>query len=284
MSDPSPNYASDHLRTHDFTWYVALQFAPAGKRRHLMALFAYLAEMARVRSLVTDPMPGEMRLQWWRDALQGTAHGSVEANPLAAELFAAIEALSLPSQPLLAVLDGRTADLYDDPMPDETTFEGYAGEIWSGPMAMAVAALSGEPAARFADVAGHGGVALTVARALASFPTWAARGQCLVPATQLAAAGLKPEDLRQTGQSAGLAGALRAFATYGLEHLGKAQAVASTLPQASHSLLLPLALARGNLQRAQGAWSDAPTARPLEPARWQIMWQIWRASRRMPNV
>jgi phytoene synthase len=142
-------FATDHLRSHDFDWYAALQFAPADKRARLLALFAYLAEIARVRSLVSDPMPGEIRLQWWRDALSGTAHGAVEANPLAAALLGAIETHKIPRAPLLAVLDARTFDLYDDAMPTTTDFEGYAGEVWSGPMALSASLLSGQSAPPF---------------------------------------------------------------------------------------------------------------------------------------
>lgn len=78
MTTETIAYATDHLRTHDFEWYAALQFAPADKRPALVAVFAYLAEIARVRSLVSEPMPGEIRLQWWRDTLSGTAHGTID--------------------------------------------------------------------------------------------------------------------------------------------------------------------------------------------------------------
>ena len=40
---------------------------------HLFALYAFNLEIARVREPVSEPMPGEIRLQWWRDALVGAA-------------------------------------------------------------------------------------------------------------------------------------------------------------------------------------------------------------------
>jgi phytoene synthase len=279
-SDPIV-FATDHLRTHDFEWYAALQFAPADKRPALMALFAYLAEIARIRSLVSDPMPGEIRLQWWRDTLSGKAHGAVEANPLAASLLQAMETHAMPAAPLLAVLDVRSFDLYDDAMPSTADFEGYAGEAWSGPMSLAASVLSGENPAHFADVAGHGGVALGVARTLVTFSQWAGRGQCFLPVDLMRAHKLERDVLSHRRVTPQLTATLRAFASYGLDHLDKARSAASDNLDGAKVVWLPLALTRQTLQDAK-SWSLNPFVRPLTRPRWQKLFKLWRASKRTP--
>ncbi|MEO0383253.1 MAG: squalene/phytoene synthase family protein [Pseudomonadota bacterium] len=279
-SDPTV-FATDHLRTHDFEWYAALQFAPAGKRPALMALFAYLAEVARIRSLVSDPMPGEIRLQWWRDTLSGTAHGAVEANPLAASLLQAMETHAMPAAPLLAVLDARTFDLYDDAMPSTADFEGYSGEAWSGPMSLSASVLAGESPARFADVAGHGGVALGAARTLLTFSQWAGRDQCFLPADLMQAHKLERDMFVQRRVTPALTETLRAFASYGLDHLDKARTAASDNSDGAKVVWLPLALTRQTLQDAT-SWSLNPFVRPLTRPRWQKLFRLWRASKRHP--
>ncbi len=281
MTSESTAYATDHLRTHDFEWYAALQFAPADKRPTLIALFAYLAEIARVRSLVSEPMPGEIRLQWWRDTLSGTAHGAIEANPLAAALLYAMDEHALPSAPLLAVLDARTFDLYDDAMPSTADFEGYAGEAWSGPMSLAASVLSGDSPARFADVAGHGGVALAVARTLVSISQWAGRGQCFLPADLMHAHGLERDMFAQRRVTPPLTETLRAFAGYGLDHLDKARIAAVDVEPGANPIWLPLALTRQTLQDIK-SWSLNPFVRPLTRPRWQKLFALWRASKRKP--
>ena len=55
-------------------------------------------EIARVREQISQPLAGEIRLQWWSDLLAGTAHGEVTANPVAAELLDAIERHALPRE------------------------------------------------------------------------------------------------------------------------------------------------------------------------------------------
>ena len=45
--------------------------------------------------LLAEPLPGEVRLQYWRDLLEGSAHGETAANPVAAELLRAVQAWRL---------------------------------------------------------------------------------------------------------------------------------------------------------------------------------------------
>src|SRR3954452_10041979 len=78
--------------------YWASLFAPADKRPHLHALYAFNFEVARVREAVREALVGEIRLQWWRDALQGEARGDVRANPVAAALDDTIVQFRLPQQ------------------------------------------------------------------------------------------------------------------------------------------------------------------------------------------
>lgn len=64
------------VREGDRDRYFATLFAPAAFRPHLFALAAFSLTIARVRDAVTNPIAGEIRLQWWRDALQGEARGT----------------------------------------------------------------------------------------------------------------------------------------------------------------------------------------------------------------
>ena len=72
------------LRDSDRDRYLASLLTPAAQRGAVAALYAFNAEIARIRDVVREPLPGEVRLQYWRDLLQGAAHGATEANPIAA--------------------------------------------------------------------------------------------------------------------------------------------------------------------------------------------------------
>ena len=104
------------VRAADKDRFLAALFAPAALRRHLHALYAFNSEIARVREAAREVLPGEIRLQWWRDALAGQARGEASANPIAAALLDTIAQCALPVEPLLGLIDAHGFDLYDEPM------------------------------------------------------------------------------------------------------------------------------------------------------------------------
>lgn len=139
--------------------YLATLFAPQDKRRHLVALYALAAEVSGIREKVSDPMPGQIRLQWWMDVLDGRPCGEVQANPIAHAVTDTISRFGLPAKPLIDMVDARIFDLFDDPMPTMGDLVGYAGETCSALMQMSAIILNDGEAPCTADIAGHGGVA-----------------------------------------------------------------------------------------------------------------------------
>ena len=81
------------VRAADKDRFLASLFAPAEHRAALLALYAFNIEVSRVREAVREPLPGEIRLQWWSDVLGGQGRGEVAANPVAAALLATHRAL-----------------------------------------------------------------------------------------------------------------------------------------------------------------------------------------------
>ncbi len=54
-------------------------FAPARHREALFALYAFNYEIARVRETITEPMLGQIRLQWWREVIAAAFAGEMPA-------------------------------------------------------------------------------------------------------------------------------------------------------------------------------------------------------------
>ena len=49
--------------------FLTALFAAAAEREALFALYAFNIEIAKTRETVSEPLIGQMRLQWWRDAI-----------------------------------------------------------------------------------------------------------------------------------------------------------------------------------------------------------------------
>src|SRR4051794_12782932 len=113
------------VRVADKDRFLATLFAPAEKRGPLFALYAFNIEIASVRERAREPMPGEIRLQWWRDVISGERASEAAANPIAAALIETVARFSLPRERLLDLIEAHAFDLYDDPMPTFEALEGY---------------------------------------------------------------------------------------------------------------------------------------------------------------
>jgi phytoene synthase len=268
------------LRETDRDRYLACLLAPAEKRGSLAALFAFNAELARVRDVVREPLPGEIRLQWWRDLLEGTADGDAMANPLAAAMIACVRENQLPVAVLTDMIEARIFDVYNDPMESRSALEGYAGETASALIQLASLILDPAHAPKSADAAGHAGVAQTVAGALLMLPIHRRRGQVYLPADLLGATGLTSQTLLDGSDKAAARRAIEAFVGLGREHLAKARAAGGVSP-ANRPAFLPVALVPHILDAAEKAGADALEV-SLQPAQWRRQWWMWRAMRRGP--
>ncbi|MFD1326943.1 phytoene/squalene synthase family protein [Mycoplana ramosa] len=265
------------LRDTDRDRYLACLLAPESRRGPLAALYAFNAEIARVRDVVHEPLPGEIRLQWWRDTLEGRGEGDANANPLAAGLLHCISEHRLPVSVLTDMIEARIFDLYDDPMPDRGALEGYAGETASALIQLASLILDPAGAERSATIAGHAGVAQAIAGLLLLLPTHRRRGQVYIPGDLLAATGLDAAGLLAGSDRARIARSVEAFAGLGRDHLRKAS-LAGEIAPANRAAFLPVAIAPHVFRLAERAGADA-LERTLLPAQWRRQWWMWRALR-----
>jgi phytoene synthase len=268
------------LKTTDIDRYLACLLMPEDKRGAVAALYAFNAELARIRDIVREPLPGEIRLQWWQDVLEGSGEGDNLANPLAAGLIHAIEAHGLPRAPLIAMTEARIFDLYDDPMGDITMFEFYAGETASALIQLAVMILDPTNARDIADAAGHAGVAQLSAGCLMLLPLHARRRQVYIPSSILAATGMDATAFLQANDAARITAAISAFVGFGRDHLAKARAAARGKLTAQCNLaFLGVSLADGVFSQAQKAGAGV-VSQTIQPNQLVRQWRLWRAARR----
>jgi 15-cis-phytoene synthase len=264
------------VRAADRDRYLAALFAPAEHRGALHALYAFNLEVARVRELAHEPLAGEIRLQWWSDALGRERPGEVDAHPVAAALLAAIGRYRLPIEPLAALVEARRFDLYDEPMATLADLEAYAERVSSSLIALTARILGGGQEGEIGALARHAGLAQAIAGLLKAFPVHAARGQTFVPLEILDRHGAG----RPTGgpATAELQAALAETRLVARRHLAQARDLIAAAPPAVMPALLPAALTRPTLARMERRGYDPFV--PVEIAPWRRQWLIWRAARR----
>ncbi|MGJ8611618.1 MAG: squalene/phytoene synthase family protein [Octadecabacter sp.] len=120
--------------------FMAAMAAPVGARRVLFALYAFNVEVARAPWVTEEPMIAEMRLQWWRDALEEIASGGpVRRHDVTTALAEVLDADG--AKALDRLVAARRWDIYKDAFEDAAHFQEYleatSGELmWQAARAL----------------------------------------------------------------------------------------------------------------------------------------------------
>jgi phytoene synthase len=270
------------VRLADRDRFLAALFAPVEQRGALHALYAFNIEIARVREIVREPLAGEIRLQWWSDAIAGKAAGDVQANPVAAALLAAVERYRLPAALLTSLIAARRFDLYTDPMHKLADFNDYARATSSGLIELSARILDSDEMPSLGELTLHAGLGYAIAGLLQAFPIYAARGQLFLPTEVLERHGALRQDIEAKQATPGVRAALAEMRLRAREHLAQAARLVDGISAAVLPALLPVALARPVLDRMER--EDYDPFVPVEMTQWRRQWRIWRAARRPSRI
>jgi phytoene synthase len=277
MQDPYA-HCEAVVRAADKDRFLAALFAPAERRRHLYALYAFNGEIARVRELAREALPGEIRLQWWRDVLGGEARGEVSANPIAAALLDTISTCGLSPDPLIRLVDAHAFDLYDDAMATLADLDGYGRDTDGMLMSLAARVLSGDAAAAAAASAG---IACAVTSRLRTFPADVARRQLFVPHELLDRQGVTRAAIEARKDSPELRAALAALRVHAESAFAAFRRAAREIPERCAPAFLAAAVVPVWLAKLDRAADPFGT---VELPQWRRQWIIWRAARRWPRL
>ena len=274
--DQALQYCEARVRELDKDRFLATLFAPERQRGPLFALYAFDAEIAQVRDRITSPLPGEVRLQWWRDVLTGAEPGDAAANPIAAGLLDTVYRFALPVPALLGLIDARSFDLYDEPMATLAALESYAAATSGTIIRLAARVLSDGAEPGHAAASGHAGMACSITDLLLRLPQHCARGQRYLPDEVLERHGATAADLhggRVTDELRAVLAELYQLAGHHLAALRSGDGIPLRLLPA----FLPVSLAPPVLARMARAGAD-----PFHPRiapQWRRQWTLWRAAR-----
>jgi phytoene synthase len=275
-SKESATFCADLVRTHDFVRYASTLFLPQVERRALLSIYAFNVEILRVREQVSQPLPGEIRLQWWTDMLVGAGHGGVEGNPVAAELLQTISELRLPIEPLSRLIEEHQFDLYNDPMPSMAALEGYVTDTSSALFSLG-ARIAAQPSVAIDHLSRHAGLAQGMAQVIAALPLDAARRQLFVPLQLLQQHGSGMEQVFSGKQTPQARAAIDQLIGEGQKHLRTAFELLTHVPPQVRPVFLPLAMVRRDLDHMSRA--DVDPFVPHVTSRLRTLWTLWRASR-----
>src|SRR6185503_2851534 len=101
-------------------WMSSRFVTHAQVRADLIALYAFDHELARAPRVASNPLIGEIRLTWWREALDEIFEGRpVRHHPTAEALARAVARRGLARASLESMIDARYRELDATPMDEK---------------------------------------------------------------------------------------------------------------------------------------------------------------------
>jgi phytoene synthase len=236
----------DALRRHDPDRFLTVLFAPPERREVLITLYAFNHELARAREVASQALLALIRLQWWREVVEGEA----KAHEVATPLLALIADGRLDRATLLALIEAREAEV-DGDLP---TMDAWRGWLLAGAGGLAVAAGQALGVTEPAVLEGLRlrGAAYGVGGLLRSRLVLAAQGRAPWPGDLLAQRGLTPEAAAANPGDPAMMAIFGVLAAAGRSWLKEA-ATRPAVPRPAVAAALPGIFARRDLNRPLSA-------------------------------
>ncbi|KAI1752895.1 Squalene/phytoene synthase [Xylaria castorea] len=253
-------YCVAQLRQSDYDSFLIRNFIPESRRDAYDAFRALNLELVRLPELVSNPIIGQMRMQFWHDAINNTFAGRPPKEPIMILLHSVLLRLaetdpgSSPSSIrfwLLRMVTTREKHMDNRPFLSLAAVEDYAENTYSTLMYSTLAALSVQ-STHMDHLASHIGKACGIAALCRGIPVLAAPTSpvkspdgatvatsrnpvLLLPLDIMAETGLKEEDVYRRGPEAdGFQDAVFTVATRANDHLITAREMLKNIRAGEH--------------------------------------------------
>ena len=134
------------LKQADPDRYRAALMAPKQGRDDLLILYAFHYELSKVPDVTSEPMLGQIRYEWWREAVDEIYGGrEVRRHEISTPLAEMLLRCDIPRFWIDRLIDGRARDLDPQPFTDTAAARDYARQTSGQLMQIAVKVLGGEP-------------------------------------------------------------------------------------------------------------------------------------------
>lgn len=250
MSAPDLSPAGALAQEGDEARFLAALFAKPEAREQLFALIAFNVELAKIPASVSEPMLGQIRLAWWREAVDELFAGAgPRGHVVMHALAAAHEAAPLHRPSLEALIEARDWALEPEGGSDPEALRRFLAGTGGALAEASVRALGGgDEAGAVAMLAGKAEGAGRLIRAL---PFMLAQGG-FTPFSD----GLDQNALREGRAPEALTGAIADLAAEALSWLAEARSRRAAIPRALRAPLLSVHAAEASLREAAAPGFD----------------------------
>lgn len=262
-------------RAHERDRYLTALLAPRTAKADLIAIAAAMGEIGRIPVFVSEPMIGEIRLQWWRDTITNAEAGLRSGNPIADALTDVMRRHGLASGLVMGLIDSQSLLFYPELPEDEMALHQHLARFHGAGFELAARILGAQVEGETVTILNEAGVVYGRARTALEAGAVAAQGRTLFPADQLRPAGLAADRLGAPDYRAAAARLVRAFCDETLRRLETIRPQMALMPAPVRQVCRPLAMVQPYCacvtRSGETVFDSAPDVMPLTR-----VWRIWR--------
>ncbi|WP_020591814.1 phytoene/squalene synthase family protein [Kiloniella laminariae] len=279
MNKPGLSYCGSEVKKHDYDRYLTSLFASEPCREGLFALYAFNYEIAKTAEVVSEPLTGMIRLQWWRESLDGIYDGTPRNHEVVLALAQVIQRFSLSRGAFDRLIDAREADLEDEGPASKNQLLQYlrdtSAALFEVACEISLAGKKTDQEKKVQKAASHMGMAWGLLGLIRAIPFHAQRKRLYLPKDLVTASGISTGKLFELGGSPELSGLCEDLAKDIRENLKQARAERPVLPASIRPALMVGILADQYLKRLESREYDPfdPALQGASPsASWRLMW------------
>jgi len=260
------SYCGNEVRQYDPDRFATAMLAPPARREGLFSLYAFNLEVAKTREAVSEPMLGEIRLQWWREAIEGIYDGTPRRHEVVQPLAELVAAQGLTRRYFDDLIDARAKDLADEAPASLEDLVHYAEGTSSNLIWLALESLGDRTDAAM-TVGRHVGIAWALTGLIRALPFHLAQRRVYLPEELISRHGVERRDLTELRPEPAIAAAVSDIAARARQHLDKARAIRGDIPKKAIPALLLAPIADMHLRRLAAAGFDPFDSRLTMPVR-----------------
>lgn len=270
--EPVLSYCAAEIRRYDRDRFLTALFAPPTIRENLFALYAFNHEIAKTRESVSEPMVGRIRLQWWREALDGIEANEPRKHEVVEALYRAQQS-GLKIDSLRPLIDAREFDLDETAPATLDELVAYARKT-SGKLGLTAASLLDIDDPDTLKAVEDAGTAHAVVGLIRAIPFHSRDRRRFIPDDVIAESGAGLDDLFELRSSEELKVAVSRIARTADKLIREARKTRTRQGRAAMPLLLLTSVAASNLKRIEKAGYD-PASRAILTASPMLAANLW---------
>ncbi|KAJ8291035.1 hypothetical protein GJAV_G00020670 [Gymnothorax javanicus] len=249
-SKHNEKYCIDLVRSRDYDGFVSSLLLPDASRRASLALRAFNVELAQVKDSVTQKTIGQMRMQFWKTAVDEIYRDSPPSQPVSAELWRAVKKHRLTKRWLLRMISEREKDLEDRPYRSLKELETYSENTQSSLLYLLLECL-GVTDVNADHAASHIGKAQGIVTCLRATPHNSQRRKVYIPMDICILHGASQENFIRGSREQNVRDVVYDIASQAHVHLQHARSFSKNVPSEAMPAFLVTVVLEDFLQRVR---------------------------------